>query len=154
MSFPAFKFLLWEFLFLFWNFVLHSSMHLALGRLKGVSVRKYHLREHKILHCTKKKVWCRRRENIRSIAKIPFCFVFHSFETFQQLWTNKKCNLLTTFTWNVSFMWFEIAEIITPKWEHYNTERNISVYCTSSTSLLMTSVNQLMEYPAFYLYSS
>lgn len=97
MTFPAFKFLLWEFFFLFWIFILHSSTHLALGRLKGVSVRKYHLREHKILHCTKKKVWCRRRENIRSIAKILFCFVFHSFETFQQLWVIKKCNLLTTF---------------------------------------------------------
>lgn len=55
------------------------------------------------------------------------------------------------FTRNVSFVWFETAEIITSKWKNYNIESNISMYCTSSTSLLMTSVEQFTQYLFFLL---
>lgn len=138
-TFPALKFLLWDFFFLFWIFFLHSSMHLALGRLKGVSVRKYHLREHKILHCTKKKR-CGVGGEKTSEALQKYLFVLCStalklFNSFEPL---KSVTCWQLFTWNVSFVWFETAEIITPKWEDYNTERKIAMYFTSSTTLLMT----------------
>lgn len=153
MTFPAFKFLLWEFFFLFWIFILHSSTHLALGRLKGVSVRKYHLREHKILHCTKKRCGVGGEKTSEALQKFFFVLCSTALKLFNSFESLKSVTCWQLFTWNVSFVWFETAEIIIPKWEDYNTERNISMYCTSSTSLLMTIVDQLMEYPAFYLYS-
>lgn len=81
-TFPAFKVFTLEFIctfgciwtFLFWTFVLHSSTHLALGRLKGVSVGKHHLREHKILHSTKKRCGGGGEKTSEAFQKYLFLF--------------------------------------------------------------------------------
>lgn len=140
------KFLLWDFFFfLFWIFVLYSSTHLALGRLKGVSVRKHHLREHKILHSTKKRCGGGGEKTSEALQKYLFGLCSTALKLFSSFEPLKSVTCWQLFTWNVSFVWFETAETITPKWGDYNTERNISMYCTSSVSILMTSVDQLME---------
>lgn len=97
MTFPAFKFLLWEFFFLILDFYLTFQYAFSPRQIERCLCQEISSEGTQDTTLHKKKVWCRRRENIRSIAKILFCFVFHSFETFQQLWVIKKCNLLTTF---------------------------------------------------------
>lgn len=144
--FQHFKFLLWDLnFFLFWIFVLHSSTHLALGRLRGVSVRKHHPREHKILHSTKKRCGGGGEKTSQALQKYLFVLCSTDLKVFSSFQPLKSVTCWQLFKWNVSFVGFETAEVITPKGEDYNTERNISMYSTSSTSLLMTSVDQLME---------
>lgn len=141
-----FSFLLWRLIyFLFWIFLLHSGTYLACGRLKGVSVGKHHPREHKILHSTKKRCGGGGEKTSEALQKYLFVLCSKALKLFSSFEPLESVTCWQHFTCNVSFVWFETAEIITPKWKNYNTERNIRTYCTSSTALFMTSVEQFMQ---------
>lgn len=76
-----------------------------------------------------------------TLQKYLFVLCFTALKLFSSFELLKSVTCWQLFTWNVSFVWFETAEIIIPKWQGYNTERNISMHCISCTSILMTSVD-------------
>lgn len=149
-----FKFLPWNlnlfgFFFPFWIFVLHSNTLLALGRLKGVSVRNIIWGNTRYFPAQKKRCGGGGETTSETLQKYLFVLCSTALNFFSSFEPLRSVTCWQHFTWNVSFVWFETAEIRTPKWVDYNTERSIRLYCPSSISLLMTNVDQLMVYLIF-----